>query len=39
LASLPEPVKNTCSNCGGVTSLRMRASSMAGGVVLWKKLL
>ena len=34
LASLPDPVKNTWWNCGGVNSSRMRASSMAGCVLL-----
>ena len=37
--SLPEPVKNTCWNCGGVTSASFAASSMPGGVAHWKKLL
>ena len=31
IASLPEPVKNTCLNCGGVSSASLAASSMAGG--------
>ena len=39
LPSEPEPVKNTCLNCGGVTSASSSASSIAGGVAVLKKLL
>jgi hypothetical protein len=38
-ASEPEFVKNTRLNCGGVSSARTLASSMAGGFALLKKLL
>ena len=39
LPSLPLPAKNTCLNCGGVTSASSAASSMAGGVAVCKKAL
>jgi hypothetical protein len=39
LPSEPEPEKNTCWNCGGVTSASFSASSMAGIVAVWKKAL
>jgi len=38
-ASEPPPEKNTRWNCDGVSSASMRASSMAGGCALLKKLL
>ena len=39
LPSEPEPVKNTCWKGGGVTWASSSASSMAGGVAVWKKAL
>ena len=35
----PEPVKNTCWNCGGVMLASNSASSIAGGVAVWKNAL
>jgi hypothetical protein len=36
LPSEPEPEKNTCLNCGGVTCASSSASSIAGGFAVWK---